>query len=54
MCLACEMDAWWFAEMEEPARAAPGTAGVPPASSVCSKKAGGTPAVPDAFTAPSA
>jgi hypothetical protein len=32
MCLACEMDAWWFAEMEAKARATtPGTAGVPPA-----------------------
>ena len=33
MCLACEMDAWWFAEMEAAARATtpPGTAGVPPA-----------------------
>ena len=28
MCLACEMDALWFAEMEA---AASGTAGVPPA-----------------------
>jgi len=28
MCLACEMDALWFAEMEA---AAPGGAGVPPA-----------------------
>jgi hypothetical protein len=28
MCLACEMDALWFAEMEA---AAPGSAGVPPA-----------------------
>jgi hypothetical protein len=34
MCLACEMDAWWVIEMEEPApaKAGPGTAGVPPAS----------------------
>ncbi len=32
MCLACEMDALWFAEMEA-ASATPGTAGVPPASS---------------------
>jgi hypothetical protein len=31
MCLACEMDALWFAEMET--AAAPGTAGVPPALS---------------------
>src|SRR5438445_350825 len=29
MCLACEMDAWWFAEMEAAARP-PGPAGVPP------------------------
>ncbi len=33
MCLACEMDALWFAEMEAAAGAAPGTAGVPPAFS---------------------
>ena len=50
MCLACEMDALWFAEMEA-ARAAPRTAGAPPAASAPSpqrgevKKAGETPAV---------
>jgi hypothetical protein len=49
MCLACEMDALWFAEMEA---AAPGTAGVPPAVETASpapdslERAGGTPAVP--------
>ena len=30
MCLACEMDALWFAEMEAAARVTPGSAGVPP------------------------
>ena len=30
MCLACEMDAWWFAEMEARERAAAG-AGAPQA-----------------------
>jgi hypothetical protein len=30
MCLACEMDALWFAEIEAAAKA-PGTAGVSPA-----------------------
>jgi len=34
MCLACEMDALWFAGMEQLARATtPGSAGVPPALS---------------------
>jgi hypothetical protein len=50
MCLACEMDALWFAEMEAP----PGTAGVPPAvendpASLALgslERAGETPAVP--------
>jgi len=50
MCLACEMDAMWYAEIE----AASGTAGVPPAlsgqSGVIESElhvtAGGTPAVP--------
>jgi len=53
MCLACEMDAWWFAEMEAAARP-PGTAGVPPAlkdgptapTPEGSERAGGTPAAP--------
>ncbi len=35
MCLACEMDALWFAEME---MAAPGSAGVPPAVSAPSPR----------------
>ena len=51
MCLACEMDALWFAEMEA---ATPGTAGVPPAVETrpaslapgSLERAGGTPAVP--------
>jgi hypothetical protein len=30
MCLACEMDALWFAEMEAAARATSGSAGDPP------------------------
>jgi hypothetical protein len=52
MCLACEMDALWFAEMEAAADATPGTAGVPPAVETASpepgslERAGGTPAVP--------
>jgi hypothetical protein len=54
MCLACEMDAQWFAEMEAAARAAPGTAGVPPALQNYSpsltpgspERAGETPALP--------
>jgi hypothetical protein len=54
MCLACEMDAWWFAEMEAAALQAAGTAGVPPAlpegstspTADSSQRAGGTPAVP--------
>jgi hypothetical protein len=53
MCLACEMDALWFAEMEV-AAPVPGTAGVPPAPEDSSnaatpnspERAGGTPAVP--------
>jgi hypothetical protein len=53
MCLACEMDALWFAEMEA-AGATPGTAGVPPALQNYSasltpgspERAGETPAVP--------
>jgi hypothetical protein len=61
MCLACEMDALWFAEMEELARATPpGSAGVPPAleSSSASaalgtfERAGGTPALQDSSTCP--
>jgi hypothetical protein len=52
MCLACEMDALWFAEME--AAAPPGSAGVPPALKNHSASltlgslegAGETPAVP--------
>jgi hypothetical protein len=50
MCLACEMDALWFAEMEA---AAPGTAGVPPASSPSPRLRGegrGEGAVPQAQT----
>ena len=51
MCLACEMDALWFAEMEA---AAPGSGGVPPvlenypASQAPGslERAGETPAVP--------
>jgi hypothetical protein len=49
MCLACEMDALWFAEMEA---ATPGTAGVPPAVETASpapgslERAGETPALP--------
>jgi hypothetical protein len=49
MCLACEMDALWFAEMEA---AASGTAGVPPAVETASpapgsrERAGETPALP--------
>jgi hypothetical protein len=54
MCLACEMDALWFAEMEAAARATPGSAGAPPALSEepngvedeLPKSACGTPAVP--------
>jgi hypothetical protein len=54
MCLACEMDALWFAEMEAAAGATPGTAGGPPpvvtdpASMAPGslERAGGTPAVP--------
>ena len=56
MCLACEMDARWFAEMEAAVArvVTPGTAGVPPALSgepgageaEVSWRAGGTPAVP--------
>jgi hypothetical protein len=54
MCLACEMDALWFAELEAAAGQAAGTAGVPPAlppqGAVAqedgSQRAGGTPAVP--------
>jgi hypothetical protein len=54
MCLACEMDALWFAELEAAAGQAAGTAGVPPAlprqGAVAqedgSATAGGTPAVP--------
>ncbi len=54
MCLACEMDALWFAEVEAAARATPGTAGVPsavetyPASLAPGslERAGETPAVP--------
>jgi hypothetical protein len=54
MCLACEMDGWWFAEMEAAAARTPGTAGVPPAlqdgvpspTPAPSETAGGTPAVP--------
>jgi hypothetical protein len=50
MCLACEMDALWFAEMEAAAGATPGTAGVPPAVETAPapgspERAGGTPAV---------
>ena len=53
MCLACEMDALWFAEME--AAAVAGSAGVPPAPKdysasltlVSPETAGETPAVPD-------
>jgi hypothetical protein len=33
MCLACEMDALWFAEMEAAAGATSGTAGATPALS---------------------
>jgi hypothetical protein len=51
MCLACEMDALWFAAMEA---AAAGTAGVPPAlkddppspALGSFERAGETPAVP--------
>jgi hypothetical protein len=51
MCLACEMDALWFAEMEA---VAPGTAGIPPAlendpasqALGSLERAGGKPAVP--------
>jgi hypothetical protein len=58
MCLACEMDALWFAEME---MAAPGTAGVPPAledypaslTLGSLERAGETPAVPGGAPAPS-
>jgi hypothetical protein len=54
MCLACEMDALWFAEMEAAAARAPGTAGVPPAlpdsstspAPESSLRAGRTPAAP--------
>ena len=54
MCLACEMDALWFAEMETAARATLGSAGVPPAlknysASLplgSSERASETPAVP--------
>jgi hypothetical protein len=54
MCLACEMDAWWFAELEVAAAQKAGTAGVPPAlpdgstspTPDSSEKAGGTPSVP--------
>ena len=54
MCLACEMDALWFAEMEAAAGATPGTAGVPPAVETYPaslapgslERAGETPAVP--------
>jgi hypothetical protein len=54
MCLACEMDALWFAEMGAAARVTPGTAGVPPAlendppsfALGSSERAGETPAVP--------
>jgi hypothetical protein len=55
MCLACEMDAWWFAEMERTASATPpGSAGVPPALSDSPaspatgslEEVGGTPARP--------
>jgi hypothetical protein len=53
MCLACEMDALWFAELEAAALVS-GTAGVPPAlpdSSTSppadsSRRVGGTPATP--------
>jgi hypothetical protein len=63
MCLACELDALWYAEGERPASAGsagiPGTAGVSPALSKDpagaesgeAKGAGETPAVPDG-TAP--
>jgi hypothetical protein len=52
MCLACEMDALWFAELEAAAARAPATAGVSPAlpgssaspTPVASEKAGATPA----------
>jgi hypothetical protein len=51
MCLACEMDALWFAEMAAPA---PASAGVPPAVETYPaslalgflESAGETPAVP--------
>jgi hypothetical protein len=33
MCLACEMDALWFAEMEAARATTPGSAGVAPALS---------------------
>jgi hypothetical protein len=54
MCLACEMDALWFAELEAAAARAPGTAGVSPAvpdsatspTPVASEKARVTPAAP--------
>jgi hypothetical protein len=54
MCLACEMDALWFAEMEAAERATPGTAGVPPAvkndpasqAPGSLERAGETPALP--------
>ncbi len=54
MCLACELEALWYAEAGS-AGAAPGTAGVPPALLVESgnavdvegaERAGETPAVP--------
>lgn len=54
MCLACEMDALWFAEVEAAAANTPGSAGVPPAledgstssTPVSLETAGGTPAIP--------
>jgi hypothetical protein len=61
MCLACEMDALWFAEMEELAHATPpGSAGVPPALESSSASAalgtfegaGETPALQDSSTCP--
>jgi hypothetical protein len=58
MCLACEMDALWFAEMEA---AAPRSAGVPPAVEIylaslapgSLESAGETPALPAGGPAPS-
>ena len=50
MCLACEMDAWWFGEME----AATGSAGLSPATAPEPGTAGVPPALADFFASTAA